>query len=105
MGDGPDGIGFTSQGLRGVTAPVPIYRIEPEYSEDARRAKHQGMVLLQAIIDRTGRVTGVRVLRSLGLGLDEKAVEAVRRWKFQPARKDGRAIEFLAAIEVNFRLL
>jgi TonB family protein len=105
VGDGPDGIGFTSQPLRGVTAPVPIYRIDPEYSEEARKAKHQGMVVLQAMIDRAGRVTGVRVVRSLGLGLDERAIEAVARWKFQPARKDGRTIEFPATIEVNFRLL
>ena len=89
----------------GVKAPVLIYKIDPEYSEDARKAKHQGTVVLSAEIDVTGRVRNVRVISGLGLGLDEKAVEAVYRWKFRPAYRDGRPVVAPATIEVNFRLL
>lgn len=103
-GDGPPG-GISLRAVTGATAPVLIYQVDPEYSEEARKAKYQGTVVLVALVDAAGRVTGIRVTRSLGLGLDEKAVEAVTRWKFRPARKDGRAVSAPALIEVNFRLL
>jgi TonB family protein len=89
----------------GVTAPVLLYKKEPEYSEEARKAKYQGTVVLEIYVDPSGRAINPRVLRSLGLGLDEKAVEAVRLWKFKPGYKDGKPVTVAAQIEVNFRLL
>ncbi len=89
----------------GVTAPQLIQKVDPEYSEDARKAKHQGMVVLSVVVETDGRVHGVRVVRGLGLGLDEKAIEAVRQWKFKPGLKDGRPVPVEAQVFVNFRLL
>lgn len=89
----------------GVSAPVPIFKVEPEYSEEARKAKFQGTVLLSIIVDETGKTRDIKVLRALGLGLDEKAIEAVMKWRFRPAFKDGKAVPVAANVEVNFRLL
>ncbi len=89
----------------GVTAPALLSKIEPEYSEEARKAKYQGTVLLYIEVDPSGRASNIRVARSLGLGLDEKAIEAVRKWKFKPGYKDGKPVTVAATIEVNFRLL
>jgi TonB family protein len=88
-----------------VSEPIPIYKPEPEYSEDARKAKYSGTVLLSVIIDANGLTRDIKVIRPLGLGLDEKAIEAVSRWKFRPAMKGGKAVAVQANIEVNFRLL
>jgi len=89
----------------GVSAPVLLQKTEPEYSEEARKAKHQGTVMLYVQIDPSGHATNVKVIKSLGLGLDEKAMEAVAKWKFQPGKKDGKPVTVEATIEVNFRLL
>jgi len=89
----------------GVTAPIVLYKKEPEYSEEARKAKYQGTVVLYIEVDPSGRAVNPKVVRSLGLGLDEKALEAVRQWKFKPGYKDGRPVTVAATIEVNFRLL
>ncbi len=89
----------------GVTAPSLLFKVEPEYSEEARKAKYQGTVLLYIEVDPSGKATNIRVARSLGLGLDEKAMEAVRKWKFKPGYKDGKPVTVAATIEVNFRLL
>lgn len=89
----------------GVTNPSVLYKVEPEYSEEARKAKYQGTVVLYVEVDPAGHPRNLRVLRSLGLGLDEKAIEAVEKWKFRPGFKDGRAVTVAAQIEVNFRLL
>ena len=89
----------------GVTAPSLLYKVEPEYSEEARKAKYQGTVLLYVEVDPSGHATNIQVARSLGLGLDEKAIEAVKKWKFAPGKKDGRPVTVAATIEVNFRLL
>jgi periplasmic protein TonB len=89
----------------GVTAPTLLYKVEPEYSEEARKAKYQGTVVLYVEVDPSGRAVNPKVIRSLGLGLDEKAVEAVQKWKFRPGYKDGRPVTVIATIEVNFRLL
>jgi len=82
-----------------------LYKKEPEYSEEARKAKYQGTVVLYIEVDPSGRAINPRVLRSLGLGLDEKAMEAVRQWKFKPGYRDGKPVTVAAQIEVNFRLL
>ena len=89
----------------GVSSPALVYKIEPEYSEEARKAKFQGTVILSVIVDESGMPRDFKVVRPLGLGLDEKAVEAVRKWRFRPAMKDGRPVAVYATIEVNFRLL
>jgi TonB family protein len=89
----------------GVSAPVPVFRPEPEYSEEARKAKWQGAVLLSLVVDENGVPQEIKVVRSLGLGLDQKAIEAVQKWRFKPGLKDGKAVPVSANIEVNFRLL
>jgi len=89
----------------GVSAPVPIYKPEPEYSEEARKAKFQGTVVLFIVVDEKGNPRDLKVIRPLGLGLDQKAIEAVQKWKFRPGMKDGHPVSVQATIEVNFRLL
>jgi TonB family protein len=89
----------------GVSAPTLVYKVEPQYSEAARKARYQGTVLLHVEVDPSGKPTNIKVLRSLGLGLDEKAVEAVEQWRFKPGYKDGKPVTMAATIEVNFRLL
>lgn len=88
----------------GVLAPRALYAPDPEFSEEARKAKYQGTVVLWLIVGPDGRTHDIRVQRSLGMGLDEKAIEAVQRWRFEPARKDGVAVAVEVAVEVNFRL-
>ncbi len=88
----------------GVSAPRALYQPDPEYSEEARKAKYQGTVMLWVVIGPDGRVHDMKVVRPLGLGLDEKAIEAVKQWKFEPARKDGQPVAVQVNIEVNFRL-
>ena len=88
----------------GVSAPRQIYAPDPEYSEEARKAKYQGVVVLYVIVGPDGKTRDVRVVRSLGLGLDEKAIEAVRTWRFEPAKKDGQPVPVAVNIEVNFSL-
>jgi periplasmic protein TonB len=89
----------------GVSPPTLLYKVEPEYSEEARRAKYQGTVVLYVEVSPDGKAHNLRVVRSLGLGLDEKAMEAVNKWKFKPGLKDGKPVTVAATIEVNFRLL
>ena len=89
----------------GVSAPAVILKVEPEYSEEARKAKFQGAVVLALIVDEKGNPREIRVVRPLGLGLDQKAIEAVEKWRFRPGLKDGKAVPVQATIEVNFRLL
>jgi TonB family protein len=81
-----------------------LRKTEPEYTEQARAARYQGTVLLYVEIDANGNATNIKLQRSLGLGLDEKAVEAVKQWKFKPGQKDGVPVTVQATIEVNFRL-
>jgi TonB family protein len=88
----------------GVSAPRAIFSPDPEYSPEARQAKFQGTVLLWAVIGPDGRPRDVKISRSLGMGLDQKAIEAVRNWRFAPARKDGVPVAVQINIEVNFHL-
>lgn len=88
----------------GVSEPRPIYTPDPEFSEEARRAKYQGVVTLYVIVGVDGRIHNPRVLRSLGMGLDQKALERVKTWKFEPAQKDGRPVPVEMSIEVSFNL-
>jgi TonB family protein len=88
----------------GVTAPKLAQKIEPQYTEEARAAKIQGTTVLSVDIDPSGVAENIQVLRSLEPGLDQKAIEAVRQWHFQPGTKDGAPVTVRASIEVNFRL-
>jgi TonB family protein len=89
----------------GVTAPVPLTRGEPQYSDEARAAKLQGTVVAQVVIGADGSVHDAQVIRELGLGLDENALEAISQWRFKPGRLDGQPVSVTATIEVNYRLL
>jgi len=91
-------------GWGGVTAPRTIYAPDPEYSDEARRAKYQGSVLLWLVVGTDGLPSDIRVVRSVGLGLDEKALEAVRTWRFEPGLKDGKPVPTQINVEVSFRL-
>jgi TonB family protein len=88
----------------GVSAPRIVSDPEPEYSEEARKAKYQGVCVLWLVVGPDGRPREIKVARSLGLGLDEKAIEAVKNWKFEPAMKDGRPVAVQINVEVNFHL-
>jgi len=88
----------------GVSAPRVLENPAPDYSEEARKAKYQGTVVLWLIVDSNGRPRDVRVARSLGMGLDQKAMEAVKLWKFHPAMKDGTPVAVQINVEVNFHL-
>jgi len=102
-----DGEGFESAGaINGpIVGPQVVYHPEPEFSEEARKAKLQGVVVLEIQVDAAGHARIIRVSQPLGLGLDEKAVEAVERWRFRPATRNGRPVPANATIYVNFRLL
>lgn len=88
----------------GVSPPRAISTPDPEYSEEARKAKYQGTVVLWLIIGADGKPRDIRVARSLGMGLDERAVQAVKRWLFEPATKDGKPVAVQMNVEVSFRL-
>ena len=89
----------------GISAPVPLFEPEAEFSDEARRAKYQGVCIIGIIVDAQGNPQNVHVVRALGMGLDEKAMEAVRKYKFKPAMKDGKtAVPVMVNVEVNFRL-
>ncbi len=89
----------------GVSAPVCAYCPDPLYSDEARKARYSGTVVLLIVVDTEGRSTDIRVVRGLGLGLDEKAIEAVRTWRFKPGQRGGTPVPVIATIEVTFRLL
>ncbi|MGA7400733.1 MAG: energy transducer TonB [Candidatus Sulfotelmatobacter sp.] len=88
----------------GISAPEPVSTPDPEYTEQARLAKTQGTCVLWLIVDDQGHPRDIRVVRGLGFGLDSKAVEAVKQWRFQPAMKDGRPVNVQISVEVGFRL-
>lgn len=87
-----------------ITPPRTLYAQRPEYTEQARQARLQGIVVLTAVIENDGRVGDVHVVQSLGMGLDEKAIAAVRKSKFAAATKDGKAMAVRMKITVNFVL-
>jgi|SRR5438270_669292 len=89
---------------KGVTPPRVIYQTDPEFSEEARKAKYQGTCVLGLIVDASGRPTAIRVINALGMGLDEKAIESVKNWKFEPGKKDGHDVSVEIAVEVDFHL-
>ena len=107
-GFGPGEGGGTGGGVfhvgAGVSPPRVTYQQEPEFSEEARKAKYQGICTLRLIVGTDGRPSDISVQSSLGMGLDEKAIEAVKNWKFEPAMKDGHPVRVEIAVEVDFHL-
>jgi TonB family protein len=87
-----------------VSAPTLVFAPDPEYTDQARRAKYQGVCVISTVVDAQGNPTRVQVLRQLGMGLDKKAVEAVKQYKFKPGTRLGNPVAVAVKIEVNFRL-
>jgi protein TonB len=88
----------------GVKGPVKIYGLEPEFSEEARKAKFQGVVSLLIIVDQHGLPQNVHVTRGVGMGLDEKAIEAVKTYRFKPATENGKPVAVYLNVEVDFQI-
>jgi TonB family protein len=102
---GGTGGGAFRAGVNGVGTPTCIYCPDPLYSDEARKAKYQGTVVLNVIITADGRATDIHVAKGPGLGLEEKAIEMVRTWRFRPALgPNGRPVAVSIPIEVTFRL-
>jgi TonB family protein len=108
VGAGPGSGGGYGGGLMsvggGVSAPEVLHSVEPEFTEEARRADYQGSAAIQLIVDSQGNPQDVRVVRHLGMGLDQKAVEAVRQYRFRPALYQGHPVSVQMVIEVDFHL-
>ena len=107
-GMGPGSGGNTGGGVRqvggGVGPPTLISKVEAEFSEEARKAKMSGVVTVGFVVDEKGNVTRARVIRGLGMGLDEKALEAVRQYRFKPAMENGKPVKVEVNVEVNFQI-
>lgn len=106
IGPGEDG-GYDGGVMRvggGVSEPQVIYEVDPEFSDEARRAKYQGICIVSLIVDAEGNPQNVQVERKLGMGLDEKAVEAVKQYKFKPAYYKGRPVAVAIDVVVNFHI-
>jgi TonB family protein len=88
----------------GISAPEAVSSPDPEYTEEARKAKTQGTCVLRLIVDSTGHPRDVHVVKGLGFGLDAKAIDAVQKWQFNPSMKDGKPIDVQIRVEVVFRL-
>lgn len=88
----------------GIVRPVKVEGPEPQYTEVARRAGVEGIVILEAVIGADGSVRDVRVLKSLPFGLSEEAVRAVEQWRYEPAKLDGRPVAVLLSLTVRFGL-
>jgi protein TonB len=88
----------------GVSSPVVIYQVEPEFSEEARKSKFMGVVLVNLIVDAQGRPQNVHVVRGVGMGLDGKAVDAVKQYRFKPAMEAGKPVAVQLNVEVNFQI-
>jgi len=102
FGVGPEGV--HPAGRNGVSVPEAIYSPEPGFSEEARKAKHQGIVQLLLVVGKDGHPYNIRVSQTLGMGLDEKAIEAVNHWRFKPATLNGQPVATQIAVEVDFHL-
>ena len=88
----------------GVSAPEVIFQVDPEFSEEARKAKFSGDLYVSVIVDEQGRPTHVRVVRAIGMGLDEKAIEAVKQYKFKPAMLHGKPVKVAVDVNVRFQI-
>lgn len=88
----------------GVTAPVVTHEVKPQYTREAMEAKVQGTVVLECVVEKDGKVGEVKVTRSLEPGLDEQAVLALKQWRFEPGKKDGKAVRVRVSLEMTFSL-
>ena len=88
----------------GVTAPVAVKQVRPQYTAEAMRAKVEGTVVLECVVEKDGSVENVRVTKSLEPGLDEEAVKAARHWRFKPGTKGGKAVRVRISLEMTFTL-
>jgi TonB family protein len=88
----------------GVSPPHVFFSPDPEYSEEARKAKFQGTAVLYLVVNASGTPTNLQIVRPLGLGLDEKAIAAISTWKFDPAQQDGKSVAAIVNVEVTFHL-
>jgi TonB family protein len=104
QGAGQGGSGQASRVGGGVSAPRVLSKVDPEYTTEAHDAKLSGTVLLSVVVGTDGTAHDINVVKPLGMGLDEKAVEAVQKWHFQPGMKNGEPVNVRAQIEINFRL-
>lgn len=104
-GDRNGGDGLNGRSGQPTTPPLLIYRIDPEFSEEARKAKYGGTVLISIEIGTNGLPANMRVVSGLALGLNEKAMEAVAQWRFRPASRAGKPVASSAMVEVHFHLL
>lgn len=102
--NGGAGDGVYTPGVGGVTQPVPIFTPEAEFSDEARRQKYQGVCVISLVVDSQGYPQNLRLVQALGMGLDQKAIDAVHRYRFKPARKDGKPVAARMVVMVNFRL-
>jgi protein TonB len=107
-GVGPGSVGGYGGGIMtvggGVSAPQVLHKVEPEFSDAARQAKYQGVVSIQLIVDPRGNPVNIRVIRHLGMGLDEKAMDAVRQYRFKPAMYQGHPVPVQMVIDVDFHM-
>jgi len=87
-----------------MVRPVRISGVDPHYTEIARRARLEGVVILRAVISRQGEVRDLEIVKPLGLGLEAAAMEAVREWRFEPATLDGEPVDVIYRVTVRFRL-
>jgi TonB family protein len=95
---------LVAQPTPGITVPRAKYTPDPEYSEEARTEQIQGLVIINLIVDKTGNPTNIRIVSPLGYGLDEKALNSIKKWRFEPGRKDGQPVATYATVEVAFHL-
>jgi TonB family protein len=103
---GPGIQGIAVERLRaGTKPPVVLVKTEPEYSEQARKARVQGTIVVEGVIDERGLTSTLQVRDGLGFGLDEQAMEAVRQWRFRPATRDGKPVPTVGIFYLTFRLL
>jgi TonB family protein len=111
-GEGPGAINGKSAGCcdgnsrigGAVTGPTIVFRVDPEYSEEARKARYEGTVVLEAVVRKDGRIDVLHLVRSLGFGLDENAIRALKQWRFRPATQNGVPVDSTLNIEVRFNL-
>jgi protein TonB len=107
-GIGPGTIAGTGGGPyrpgAGISPPTLLREVKPVYTDEGRRRGVEGEVLMEVVIRSDGTIGGVRILRGLGSGLDQRATEAVRQWKFSPARRFGSAVDVFVEVAVEFRL-
>ena len=88
----------------GVSAPVPVKEVRPQYTADAKDARIQGTVVVECVVQADGTIGDVKVLKSLDAGLDEEAIKAVKQWRFEPGTKDGKPVPVLVTLEMTFSL-